>query len=202
MSKSRTEAFTDAVIAIILTILVLELPEVHGDKFHALLEMREVFIAYVISFAMLVIYWTNHHHMFQLIDRVNAKVLWLNNIFIFLISLFPFATRWVGDYWNSRDPQLTYSVLVLVVNIVWYFLERQLMQENSNKNHVAEILGDNRKNIRTICLNAIAVIAAFILPILGITINAFVLLLWLIPDKRIEERIIEEEENQDIPIEE
>jgi uncharacterized membrane protein len=202
MSKSRTEAFTDAVIAIILTILVLELPEVHGDKFHALMEMREVFIAYVISFAMLVIYWTNHHHMFQLIDRVNGKVLWLNNIFIFLISLFPFATRWVGDYWNSRDPQLTYSVLVLVVNIVWYFLERQLMHENSNKNHVAEILGDNRKNIRTICLNSIAVIAAFILPILGITINAFVLLLWLIPDKRIEERMENEEENQDIPIEE
>ncbi|GFH42667.1 ferrochelatase [Lactococcus hodotermopsidis] len=186
MNKNRTEAFTDAIIAIVMTILVLEFPSIHGEQFADLLALKDVFLAYVVSFVFLIIYWSNHHHIFQLIDLVNGKTLWLNNVFIFLLTLVPFTTNWLGDHIWARDPELLYATLFLVVNVVWVLLIKNLVKANSHNPHVATILGDYKKSYQTLGLNVLALIIAIVLPIGGLVVNVMSFLLWVVPDKRIE----------------
>ncbi|GFH40167.1 TMEM175 family protein [Lactococcus insecticola] len=186
MTKTRLTLFTDAVVAIIITILVLEFPHIKGNKFSDLLVLKDVFLAYVVSFVFLIIYWTNHHHIFQLIDKVSGKTLWLNNAFIFLMSLFPFATNWLGENIFARDPEMLYAALFLVINGVWLLMIKNLVKVNHHNAHVAEILGDYKKSYHTLMLNALAFIIAIFIPIAGLIVNIISFLLWVIPDKRIE----------------
>ncbi|MDR1606528.1 MAG: TMEM175 family protein [Streptococcaceae bacterium] len=186
MNKSRTEAFTDAVIAIVMTILVLDFPKIHGHTFADLLVMKEIFLAYVMSFIFLVIYWHNHHHIFQLIDIVNGQTLWLNNAFIFLITLLPFATSWLGDSIWARDPEILYATLFLLINMMWLLMVKNLVKVNGHKPEVSEILGDYKKSYLTLGLNVLAMIFAFCFPTGGLIVNGCSFLLWVIPNKQIE----------------
>ena len=186
MEKSRTEAFTDAVIAIVMTILVLEFPHVHGSTFADLVVLKDIFPAYVISFIFFVIYWSNHHHIFQIIDKVSGQTLWWNNAFIFLITLLPFTTNWLGDNIWAHDPEILYAALFLLANLTWLCMIKNLVKVNAHNACVTKILGDYRKSYRTLLLNVLALVIAFFVPIGGLIINVLSFLLWVVPDKRIE----------------
>jgi uncharacterized membrane protein len=186
MKKGRLEAFTDAVIAIIMTILVLELPLPHGNTFHALLQERDKIMIYLVSFLTLAIYWNNHHHMFHIIHKINGHVLWMNNLFLFFLSLFPFSTNWTGENLFSRDPQLFYGCIIFGADITYFLLVKVLIKENGHNSHIAELFGDSKKMKVTLCLNIIALFAGFILPILTMLVNIIMILLWVVPDRRVE----------------
>jgi uncharacterized membrane protein len=192
MNKGRLEAFTDAVIAIVMTILVLELPKIDGVKFENLWEVREPIVMYVVSFIMLSIYWNNHHHMFQLIKNVDGKVLWANNIFIFFLSLFPFTTNWMGEHIQALAPQVTFGVMIFLADAAYSFMIKQLYNANQDVENVQEVFNNYKKMPVTLILNVVAIGAAFIWPPLTTIMNFIMILIWLIPDKRIERQILGE----------
>nr|OTP17215.1 hypothetical protein A5888_001353 [Enterococcus sp. 9E7_DIV0242] len=140
MSKTRIEAFTDAVIAIIMTILVLELLPPKTDNWQALFDIGHKIFIYIISFIMLAIYWNNHHHMFQLVHKINGRVLWANNFFIFTLTLIPFATAWVGDFLDSLVPELLYGVVILLADVAYYILMKELIRAEKNNSKLRVIL--------------------------------------------------------------
>lgn len=187
MSKTRLEAFTDAVIAIIMTILVLELHQPEHDSWSALLGMEQKVLIYVMSFIMLAIYWNNHHHMFQLVEKVNGRILWVNSFFIFTLSLFPFSTAWVGDHLASQAPEITYGVVVLLANIAYLLLTMELVKENGKESKLGELFQRYKKAYISIGLNVLALILGwFIHPYFVLIVNIAILILWVIPDRRIE----------------
>lgn len=146
MPKNRLEAFTDAVIAIIMTILVLELHQPNTDTWQALSALGYRFMIYIVSFFTLVIYWNNHHHMFQVVHKVNWRVLWANSFFIFALSFFPFVTSWISEYSHSLAPEITYGVVTLGANIAYYILARELVQSDpKNKKNIKELLDNYQK---------------------------------------------------------
>ena len=126
MSKSRLEAFTDAVIAIVMTILVLELHEPTAGSFAALFEEWHRLVIYVVSFLMLAIYWNNHHHMFQAAKTINGKVLWANNLFILSLSVFPFVTSWMGDFFSDLAPQLSFGIAIMMADVMFFATDYNL----------------------------------------------------------------------------
>jgi uncharacterized membrane protein len=195
MSKGRLEAFTDGVIAIIITIVVLELPKIHGATFAALNEAREPLIIYVVSFVTLAIYWNNHHHLFQLAHKVDGLVLWMNNMFLFFLSLFPFATSWMGDHLFAFAPQVTFGIIILFTDVSYFGLIQALLHVTKEHQHVKELFGSSKKMGITIGLNLLAIAFAFVLPILTMIINFLMILRWIIPDKRIETIIRYNEED-------
>lgn len=193
MSKNRLEAFTDAVIAIIMTILVLELHEPSSDTWQALSALGSRFLIYIISFFTLVIYWNNHHHMFQVVHKVNGKVLWANSFFLFALSLFPFATSWISEYTFSLVPAITYGGVSLGANIVYYFLARELVNsDTAHKKAIKELLGNYKKSYLTISLNIIGIVLGYLVTPLAVLItNGIMLFGWLMPSKKIESHYVD-----------
>lgn len=189
MTKTRIEAFTDAVIAIIMTILVLELPEPNGDTFTAFFHMSHKLVIYVISFVTLAIYWNNHHHMFQLVHKIDGRVLWANNFLIFCLSLLPFSTAWMSDYLFSFAPQFFYGLAFLGADVAYYLLVRALVKANGTQSAVAEALQSYRKLYLSIGLNSFALVLGLISPILILVTDVVVLLLWIIPEKKAEQKL-------------
>lgn len=186
MIKSRLEAFTDAVIAIIMTILVLELHAPVSDKLHELWEIRHKIFIYIISFFSLAIYWNNHHHLFQISKKINGKILWINMLFILGLSLFPFSTAWVGEHLFSQIPEILYGLIILYTNICYAFLERELTKVNGIKSDIFHILRNYKKMRISLIINLLGIISGFIFPILVVFSNIIVMTLWIIPEKRIE----------------
>lgn len=188
MPKNRLEAFTDAVIAIIMTILVLELHEPHSDTFQALAALGTRFLIYIISFFTLGIYWNNHHHLFQAARKVNGRVLWANSFLIFFLSLFPFVTSWISEYSNSLVPEITYGVVILGANLSYYLLARTLVaSEEGEKTSIKELFGNYRKSYLSIGLNVLGLFLGFLVaPIAVLLINVLILIAWLIPSRKIE----------------
>ena len=188
MPKNRLEAFTDAVIAIIMTILVLELHQPNTDTWQALSALGYRFMIYIVSFFTLVIYWNNHHHMFQVVHKVNWRVLWANSFFIFALSFFPFVTSWISEYSHSLAPEITYGVVTLGANIAYYILARELVQSDpKNKKNIKELLDNYRKSYWSIGLNILGNILGYVItPIAVLVTNAVILLGWLIPSRKIE----------------
>lgn len=189
MTKTRIEAFTDAVIAIIMTILVLELPEPKGDTFLAFFHMSHKLVIYVISFVTLAIYWNNHHHMFQLVHKIDGRVLWANNLLIFCLSLLPFSTAWMGDYLFSFAPQFFYGLVFLGANAAYYLLVNMLVRANGKDSEVGQTLQRYRKLYLSIGLNILALILGLIAPILILITDVLVLLLWIVPEKKAERNL-------------
>lgn len=188
MPKTRVEAFTDAVIAIVMTLMVLELSIPVTDGWNALLSQSHKLIIYLISFINLAIYWNNHHHMFQLAKTVNGSVLWLNNWFIFAISLFPFATSWLSEFPTSQAPEMTYGTIVLFTNLAYLFLAKGLIKGNGPHSLIAQRLKDNWKPIASVSLNVFALILGyFIAPIAVLIINILILIMWIVPERKVEE---------------
>lgn len=189
MSKSRLEAFTDAVIAIVMTILVLELHQPTTDTLAGLVGIEKKLFIYVVSFVMLAIYWNNHHHMFQLVHKINGRVLWANNFFIFTLTLVPFATAWVGDFIDSLVPQLTYGIATLIANCAYLILTKELIRANGKESTLRELFQRYNKSYITIFLNLLGLALGWLIhPYFVLILNISSLIMWIIPDRRIENK--------------
>ena len=193
MSKSRLEAFTDGVIAIIITILVLTLQPPKKADLAALLGLSHSFFVYVISFLTLAVYWNNHHHMFQASKTVSGKILWWNILFLFCISLLPFATEWLGDHLMSRTPQIAYGTLMLATDIVWMFLTRALLRAHKRENTVLKSIEGSKKSTYSIGAILCGLAAGWFWPpavMIGCLLS---LTPWIVPYRRIERQMQEKQ---------
>ena len=190
MQKTRLEAFSDGVIAIIITIMVLELKVPHGDNIQALVALLPVFLSYVLSFVYVGIYWNNHHHMFYAVDKINGKALWGNLHLLFWLSLIPFATEWMGENHFTKWPVLLYGSILLMNSVAYSILAATLIKQPEKNTKLAQAFGKDRKGKLSILFYVIAVGLAFINPKISLAIYMAVALMWLIPDKRIEHEVL------------
>jgi uncharacterized membrane protein len=187
MGKGRLEAFSDGVIAILITIMILELKVPHGADLEAIRPLLPVFLTYVLSFVYLGIYWNNHHHMLQATTHVTGGALWANQHLLFWLSLVPFTTSWMGENHYESLPTAAYGVVLLCAAIAYTILQTVLVRERTGHNRtLGRAVGSDRKGKLSMLLYAIAVQMAFALPWVSITIYIIVALIWLVPDKRIE----------------
>jgi uncharacterized membrane protein len=193
MTKNRLEAFSDGVIAILITIMVLQLTVPHGDQLGALWHLRFVFVSYILSFVYLAIYWNNHHHMLSVTGRVTGGVLWANMHLLFWLSLVPFATSWMGEHSGDHVPTAVYGVVLLMAAIAYFILQRSIIRSQGEKSLLAEAVGRDLKGKASPILYAIAIAMAFVQPWVAYGIYVLVALMWFIPDRRIEDAVVERE---------
>ena len=189
MSTQRLEAFSDAVIAIIITILVLELSIPHEATLVALAPLWPVFLSYVISFVYLAIYWNNHHHMLHVTIQANGAIMWANMHLLFWLSLFPFVTGWLGETNFAARPAAVYGFVLLMAATAYYILEVAIMKVEGRKSELKRLIGSERKGPLSIALYVLAIGLSFVGSWISIAIYAFVALMWLVPDRRIEEGV-------------
>ena len=189
MGKGRLEAFSDAVLAIIMTIMVLEMKAPHGDSLASLKPLMPVFISYVLSFVYIGIYWNNHHHMLHAAKYVNGRSLWANTHLLFWLSLIPFVTGWMGENNFSTLPVVFYGIVLLMAGVAYYFLAHSLAGLHGKNSTLAEAFGNDWKGILSVVSYAVGIGLSFIRPWLGMLIYATVAIIWFIPDTRIEKRI-------------
>ena len=186
MSKGRLEAFSDGVIAIIITIMVLELRPPDGATLGSLRPLLPTFLSYLLSFALLGTYWNNHHHLLQAARVIDARVLWANLDLLFWLSLFPFGTAWVGRTDFAPIPVAIYGVLLLVAALAYYLLVRMLIAAPGQPAALAEAVGRDVKGKISPVLFAVAIPLAVVAPAISMIVYAVVVLLWLVPDRRME----------------
>jgi uncharacterized membrane protein len=189
MTKERLLAFTDGVVAILITIMVLELKVPEGADWTALRPLLPVFLTYVLSFVFLGIYWNNHHHMFQLCDRINGKILWANQHLLFWLSLIPFVTGWMGRNQFASVPTAAYGIVLLMDAIAYTILQRTLIAEQGPGSPLAAAVGNDRKGKLSALLYLAAIPLAFVDQVIADVIYVVVALIWLVPDPRIEKRL-------------
>ena len=183
------EAFSDGVIAIIITIMVLELRPPHDPHFSALRPMLPVFLSYAMSFVFIGIYWSNHHHLFQAVEHVDGRVLWANLHLLFWLSLTPFATAWVGESRFASRPVAVYGAVLLLSGVSYYILTRVLLSIHSADSVLASALGRDFKGKISVVIYLIAIPLAFVSAWLAYAIYMIVVVIWLVPDRRIERTI-------------
>jgi uncharacterized membrane protein len=187
MTKGRLEAFSDGVLAIIITIMVLEAKVPHGDaSLAALWPIAPVFVSYGLSFLYIAIYWNNHHHLFHASSKVDGRVLWANMNLLFWLSLVPFATGWMGENHFASWPTVLYGVVLLLAAIAYFILELALIAVNGGDSALARAIGRDVKGKASIALYAVALALAFFAGWLALLVYALVALMWLVPDRRIE----------------
>ena len=187
MSKNRIEAFTDAVIAIVMTLLVLELHQPEGDTFAFFLGVEQQFIIYLISFVMLAIYWNNHHHLFQVVSKIDGWTLWANHLLILALTLFPFVTSWVSRYPVALAPQLLYGAVILLKDFSYFLVGKSLVRANPDNQAIVELFRGYKKLYFTLFINVLALLLGWLIhPLFIITLDSLVLLLWVIPEKKVE----------------
>ena len=189
MNKNRLEAFSDGVIAIIITIMVLELKVPQGASPRHLRPLAPVCLSYILSFVNVGLYWNNHHHLFRVVDRINGKVLWANTHLLFWLSLMPFATGWMGENQFAQWPVILYTLVLLMSGIAYYILVRTLLPLHSKDSALVRAIGNDFKGKISLVIYITAIAAAFIHPYLALGLNLVVLGIWLIPDKRIERNL-------------
>ncbi len=186
MEKNRLEAFSDGVIAIIITIMVLELKVPHGDGIEALAPLFAVFLSYVLSFVYIGIYWNNHHHMLHTVRRVTGSILWANLHLLFWLSLIPFTTGWMGENHFASAPAALYGVTLLMAAIAYWILQQVIIAAQGPESMLRKAIGSDWKGRLSPVLYAVAIVLALWLPWVSITLYVFVALMWLVPDRRIE----------------
>jgi len=186
MTKGRLEAFTDGVIAILITIMVLELKVPEGTDWAALRHLIPVFLTYVLSWLFLGIYWNNHHHLFHACDRVNGKVLWANLHLLFWLSLIPFTTGWMGENHFAALPTAVYGFVLLMAAIAYTILQNLLVAHHGPGSRLAEALGGDTKGKLSLVLYLCAIPLAFVNEWIADALYVAVALIWLVPDPRIE----------------
>jgi uncharacterized membrane protein len=189
MTKARLEAFSDGVIAILITILVLELHIPQGTTWSALGPVVPVFLTYVLSFVFLGIYWNNHHHMLHAADRINGTVLWANLHLLFWLSLIPFVTGWMGQNHYEAVPTAAYGGVMLLAAIAYYILAHTLVAAQGPESRLARAMGRDYKGKVSVVLWAAGIVLAFVNEWLAIAIYVAVALTWLVPDRRIEQHL-------------
>jgi len=186
MEKNRLEAFSDGVLAIIITIMVLEMKVPHGESLDALRPLLPVFLSYVLSFLYVGIYWNNHHHMLQAARSVSGKVLWANLHLLFWLSLFPFITGWMGENSFAPLPSALYGVVLLMAGTAYWFLARAIIATEGPDSLLAQAIGEDNKGKASVAAYAVAIPLAFVFPWLAQIVYVGVALVWMIPDRRIE----------------
>src|SRR5436305_5901125 len=189
MSRTRMEAFSDGVIAIIITIMVLELRVPAGSTLEVLRPMTPVFLSYLLSFIFLGIYWNNHHHLLQVVEHVNGGVLWANLHLLFWLSLTPFVTAWLGENHFAALPAALYGVVLLCSAIAYFILTRALPSIHTPDSVLAIALGDDFKGKISIVIYLLAIPLAFVRSWLACALYVLVAVMWLVPDRRIEKTI-------------
>ena len=190
MGKGRLEAFSDGVLAIIITIMVLELKVPHGEDWGVLLEQWPALLSYLLSFIYVGIYWNNHHHFLQLAERVNGKVLWANLNLLFWLSLMPVTTGWMGENHFAPAPVAAYGVVLLMSALAWQPLQYSLIGANGGKGSALEqAVGKDWKGWAAVAMYAAGILLAFAAPWASCLLYALVAAIWFIPDRRIETRI-------------
>ena len=192
MNKSRLEAFSDGVIAIIITIMVLQLNVPKGKDLQSLRPIIPVFVSYILSFVYLGIYWNNHHHMIHTVKHVSGGILWANLHLLFWLSLVPFVTRWIGDTNFAPIPSALYGIDLLMSAIAYFLLQTMILKRHGKNSLLARALGTDLKGKISPPLYLVAILSTFIYEWISIGIYILVALIWFIPDKRIE-RVFEDE---------
>lgn len=190
MEKNRLEAFSDGVIAIIITIMVLELKVPHGEDFEALKSLIPVFLSYILSFVYVGIYWNNHHHMFHITHKVNGSILWANLHLLFWLSLFPFATAWIGENHAAAFPTAVYGGILFMAAMAYLILQQCIIRAQGSDSMLKKAVGNDWKGKLSAVLYLVTIASAFWSPALAQMIFVFVALLWLVPDKRIEKVLV------------
>lgn len=185
------EAFSDGVIAIIITIMVLELKVPAGASVLALRPVAPVFLSYVLSFVFLGIYWSNHHHLLQVVEHVNGRVLWANLHLLFWLSLTPFVTAWMGENRFARLPVALYGIVLLLAAIAYFILTRTLLSIHTRNSVLATALGRDFKGKISMVIYLIAIPLAFVRSWLACALYVLVAVIWLVPDRRIEKTIVQ-----------
>ena len=186
MTTSRMEAFSDGVVAILITIMVLELHAPEAVSWQALRPIVPIFLAYVLSFVFLGIYWANHHHMLQLAERVNGGILWANLHLLFWLSLIPFTTSWMGEHHRAFAPTALYGIVLLFSGMAYTILQRALIREQGPHSPLALAVGRDTKGLVSVGTYVVAIVSAFYSPALSQMLYLVVVLVWLVPDRRIE----------------
>jgi uncharacterized membrane protein len=186
MGKNRLEAFSDGVIAILITIMVLDLKVPRGDSLQALIPMGPVFLSYVLSFIYLAIYWNNHHHLLHAVQHVSGGILWANMQLLFWLSLVPFSTAWMGENAFAPVPTAAYGFSLLMPGIAWRILQSAIVRVHGPDSLIAHALGRDRKGKLSLVLYAAAIPLAFVQRWAAGGLFALVALIWLVPDRRIE----------------
>ena len=186
MDKGRLEAFTDGVIAVIITIMVLEMKAPHSPTFEALVELWPVLLAYVLSFIYVGIYWNNHHHLMQATERVNGRVLWANLHLLFWLSLTPFAMGWMGEYPSASAPSAAYGTVLMCAGIAYWILQHQIVAAQPPHSKLRTALGRDLKGNISPVLYLAGIVFAFVNQWISDAIYVSVALMWLVPDPRIE----------------
>ena len=189
MKTGRLEAFSDGVLAIIITIMVLEMKIPKGTDMETLAPLLPVFLTYFGSFIYLGIYWNNHHHLMQATSRVNGSILWANLNLLFWLSLFPFVTGWMGENHFEQNPVALYGVVLLLAAIAYRILSHFVVKNEGKESIIGQALSKNSKENFSIALYAVAVGIAFYQPIISVAVYVAVAILWIIPDKRIERNL-------------
>ena len=186
MGKGRLEAFSDGVIAIIITIMVLELRAPHDPSLAALRPLIPVFLSYVLSFVYIGIYWNNHHHMLHAAHKVNGRILWSNLHLLFWLSLIPFTTGWMGDNHFAPVPVAVYGVILLMNGVAYYILARGLIAYHGKASTLAVALGRDFKGVISVLIYAVAIPLSFVNERIALGLYVLVAMMWFIPDRRIE----------------
>lgn len=189
MSKGRLEAFSDGVLAIVITIMVLELAPPHGDDFATLIPLIPKFLSYVLSFIFIAIYWNNHHHLWHAVERVNGSILWANMHLLFWLSLIPFVTGWMGENHFATLPVALYGLILWLSALAYYIMVRVLMSHHSKDSMLVAALGNGTKERISLGLYTAAVPLAFLSSYIALALYVTVAILWLIPDRRIERKL-------------
>ncbi len=193
MTKNRLEAFSDGVLAIIITIMVLEMKVPHGEEMATLTPLIPVFLSYLLSFIYLGIYWNNHHHMLHTVQRVTGSILWANLHLLFWLSLIPFATGWLGENHFGAAPAALYGVVLLMAAIAYYILQQLIIATQGPDSLLQKAVGGDWKGRLSPILYAVAIILAFWAHWVSLGLYIFAALIWLIPDPRIEHILNEAE---------
>jgi uncharacterized membrane protein len=186
MGKSRLEAFSDGVVAIIITIMVLELRVPHGENLQALAPLIPVFLSYVLSYVFLGIYWTNHHHLLHTVKKITGPILWANLHLLFWLSLVPFVTGWMGENHFGATPTAMYGVVMLMNAIAYTILQALIIASQGEDSLLKRAVGSTWKEKLSTALYVMAIPAAFLSPWISQACFVFVALIWLVPDRRIE----------------
>ena len=186
MNKNRLEAFSDGVLAIIITIMVLEFKVPNDTTFESVVKLSHKFLSYILSFIYVGIYWNNHHHMMHTVKRVNGKILWANLHLLFWLSLIPFTTAWIGEHHFAPFPMMLYGIVLFMNGLAYFILQNVILSHHGKDSILSKAVGNGLKEKASVLLYLIAIGFANFYPIIAGTIYILVALMWLIPDKRIE----------------
>lgn len=190
MNSGRLEAFSDGVIAIIITIMVLDLKVPTGSDFETLKPLIFKFLSYIMSFIYVAIYWNNHHHLFQAIEKVNGKTLWSNLMLLFFLSLIPFTSAWMGENDFDKNPVALYGFNLLMCALSWTVLSKISIQLEGKNSKIGQAMKNQTKEIISTVLYISGIVLSFFFPVISVSLYFIVALMWLIPDKRIEKKLL------------